>query len=136
MRITDVPRSEVEPLLPLVQADLMGIDPDVGTWLAAYDDRGEMLGVARVTEPGGARTIDDIWVLPHHRRRGVATALIDHAGRPLWLICDEDMIAFYERRGFRLADAGGFPAALANLYAQRGEWPRASDHAHFAMVRD
>jgi GNAT superfamily N-acetyltransferase len=136
MKIAEVDRERIDALLPLVQADQMGIDPDSGQWLAACDDRGNLIGVARVTEIGGSRTIDDIWVTPEHRRGGIARALIAHAGRPLWLICDEDMIGFYERGGFRVVAPAEFPAPLADLYGSRGEWPGSADHVHFAMLLD
>ena len=120
--------------MPALREDLMGIDPEVGSWLAAFDDDGAIAGVARVTEAGGARTIDDVWVRPDARRRGIASALLDHAGTPVWLICDENMIGYYERRGFALVGADDFPPPLAKLYGARNEWP-ATDHMHYAMVR-
>lgn len=113
----------------------MGIEPDVGTWLAAFDDAGEVVGVARITETGGVRTIDDVWVDPAARRAGIGSALLAYAGPPLWLICDDDMISFYEQRGFALVDADQFPKPLATFYGARGEWPQASDHVHHAMVK-
>ena len=51
----------------------------------------------------------------------------------LWLICDDDNIGFYERRGFALAPKPEFPAPLATLYQAKGEWPSAADHNHNAM---
>jgi GNAT superfamily N-acetyltransferase len=134
MHIEHVDASVLDVVMPALRADQMGIEPEVGSWLAAFDEGGEVTGVARITERGGARTIDDVWVRPDARRRGIASALLDHAGTPVWLICDEDMIDYYERRGFALVDAGEFPAPLADLYRARNEWP-AADHIHFAMVR-
>jgi len=134
MQVKPLDADDFDAVLPRVRADDMGIDPEVGEWVGAYDDDGELLGVARITEAGDGRTIDDVWVFPEQRRRGVAGALIAHAGPPLWLICDDDMIGFYQRRGFALAEPADFPAALAALYGARGEWPRASDHVHHAMV--
>jgi GNAT superfamily N-acetyltransferase len=132
MNVEPVARADIDPLLPFVQADEMGIDPDIGQWLAARDG-GEIVGVARVTEIDGVRTIDDIWVTPERRRLGIAASLIEHAGRPVWLICDEDMISFYERRGFSLKPPEDFPPALAALYGARDEWPAAT-HTHHAML--
>src|SRR2546425_10876492 len=56
VKVRDVTKADIEHLLSLVQVDEMGIDPDVGTWLAARDDDGAVLGLARLTELGGART--------------------------------------------------------------------------------
>ncbi len=132
VRIVPVDRSEIAELLPALEAGQMGIAPDVGVWFAAFDD-GRIAGVARVTEVGKTRTVDDVYVVPAFRRRGVARALLEQAASPVWLICDEDMVAFYEHLGFERADA--LPTELAELYGSRGEWPRASDHAHHAMIR-
>jgi len=133
VKIADVDRAAIEPLMPLLIDDGMGIEPDVGQWFAAFDEAGAVVGSARVTEVGGYRTVDDVLVHPEHQGRGIATALLERAGRPLWLICDEDMIAFYENRGFSLASPDDFPDPLAALYATRGEWPFPTDHQHFAM---
>jgi ribosomal protein S18 acetylase RimI-like enzyme len=126
--------SALTPALPDLHAERMGIDPNVGTWIAEIGTEGEILGVARITEVEGARTIDDVWVRPDARNSGIASSLLDHAGTPVWLICDDDMIAFYERRGFTLAESAEFPRALIDLYSARGEWP-ATDHVHYAMVK-
>jgi GNAT superfamily N-acetyltransferase len=134
VRIEPIELSALNAVLPALLEDQMGIQPEVGSWLAAFDDDDEILGVARLTEAGGARTIDDVWVRPDARRRGIASSLLDQADTPVWLICDEDMIGYYERRGFALVDAGDFPAPLVDLYGARNEWP-ATDHMHYAMVR-
>jgi GNAT superfamily N-acetyltransferase len=134
MKIEHVEASALDAVMPALREDLMGIDPEVGSWLAAFDADGEIAGVARITEVGGARTIDDVWVRPDARNRGIASALLDRAETPVWLICDEDMIGYYERRRFTLVEPAGFPPALATLYGARAEWP-ATDHTHYAMVR-
>jgi GNAT superfamily N-acetyltransferase len=136
VNIREVSSAEIEPLLPLLEEDQMGIEPGVGQWLAAVDDQGVVIGVARVTTVGGHRTIDDVLVRPEHQGRGIATALLEYASSPIWLICDDDMIAFYEARGFAQAKPEEFPEPLATLYAARGEWPFPTDHVHYAMVRE
>jgi hypothetical protein len=40
--VRKVSRADIDDLLPLVRADQMGIDPDVGTWLTASDDQGNV----------------------------------------------------------------------------------------------
>lgn len=134
MKIERVDVAVLDEVMPALREDLMGIDPEVGSWIAAFDDDGRIAGVARITETGGARTIDDVWVRPDARRRGIASALLDQAETPVWLICDEDMIGYYERRRFTLVESDELPPALATLYGARNEWP-ATDHTHYAMVR-
>ena len=75
-------------------------------------------------------------VLPEHRKGGLATELLAEAqnGREeLWLICDDEMIAFYEARGYRLMPKDAFPEPLATLYRVKAEWPDGSDHNHNAL---
>lgn len=134
MKIQPIDVSALDAVMPSLREEQMGIEPQVGSWLAAFDDNGEIVGVSRITEVGGARTIDDVWVRPDARGRGIATALLDHARTPVWLICDDDMIPYYEQRGFALVAAEDFPASLADLYGARNEWP-ATDHVHYAMLR-
>ncbi|HJT37509.1 MAG TPA: GNAT family N-acetyltransferase [Actinomycetota bacterium] len=132
IRVIDV--SALASVMPDLEAEQMGIEPEVGTWIAEIDEDGEILGVARITEVEGTRTIDDVWVRPTARNSGIASSLLDHAGTPVWLLCDADMIAFYERRGFALVDPAEFPRALVHFYSARNEWP-ATDHVHHAMVK-
>ena len=134
MRIEHIDVSALHDIMPILRDDQMGIEPDVGSWIAAFDDGGEIVGVARITETAGGRTIDDVWVRPDVRKRGIASALLDHAETPVWLICDEDMIGYYERRRFTLVRPEDFPPELVTLYGARNEWP-ATDHMHYAMVR-
>ena len=133
MHIEHVDVSALDAVMPLLREDQMGIEPEVGSWFAAFDD-GEIVGVARITETDSARTIDDVWVRPDARKRGIASALLDEAEPPVWLICDEDMIGYYEQRGFALVDQADFPQSLVDLYGARNEWP-ATDHMHYGMVR-
>ena len=134
MRIEHVDLSRLDAVMPLLRRDQMGIDPDVGSWLVAFDDHGEIAGVARITETEDARTIDHVWVRPDARRHGIASALLDQAESAVWMICDEGMIGYYEQRGFVLVAPGEFPQPLVDLYGARKEWP-ATDHMHYAMVR-
>jgi GNAT superfamily N-acetyltransferase len=133
MRTSRIDRAAVEPFLAALRADGMGVDPDDGEWFGASDEE-TITGVARVQERAGYRLLDDVWVLPARRRGGFGTALVDALRSPgLWLLCDEDMVGFYERRGFEVAEPTAFPAPLAELCAAKGEWPRAHDHVHIAM---
>ena len=52
----------------------------------------------------------------------------------LWLICDDEMIPYYQARGFALALKPEFPEPLAALYRAKREWPDGGDHNHNAMV--
>lgn len=138
--IEPIQQAAVAPLLEAMRADELDVIAGEGDWLGAHDPHGRLLGVIRVFERDGHRVIDDVWVRPDARRRGIATALLARAvarcGDTAWLICDEPDVGFYSARGFTAVAAGEFPAALAAHYAAKREWPAAPDHAHIAMRRD
>jgi GNAT superfamily N-acetyltransferase len=128
-------RDEIEPHIPLLLGEGFTPEIDQGPWLGWFVS-GELAGWVRVFLEGDAWMLEDVYVLPDHRKRGIAAALIEQARRdrdPLWLICDDEMIAFYERLGFAVAPKETFPEPLATLYAAKREWPAASDHNHNAL---
>jgi GNAT superfamily N-acetyltransferase len=128
-------RDEIEPHLPMLIADGFTPEIDQGVWLGAFVD-GALCGFVRVFDDAGSWMLEDVFVLEPHRRGGLATALIERAreGRDhLWLICDDDTIPFYERRGFALSPKPAFPESLATLYRAKEEWPAGPDHNHNAM---
>jgi GNAT superfamily N-acetyltransferase len=138
LRATD--RAGVEPYLAGLAAEGMGILPDEPRWFVIYED-GEGCGTLRIHECDGATLIDDVWIAPPFRARGIATGALLMArlwagrrgARAVWLLCDEDMVSFYERRAFATAEPGEFPEPFAALCELKGEWPAAPDHAHVAM---
>jgi GNAT superfamily N-acetyltransferase len=133
--IRTLAREEIEPHIPTLLEDGFTPEIDQGVWLGAFVD-GTLAGFLRVFDEHGAWMLEDVYVLPAHRRRGLARALIDEARRernPLWLICDDPMIGYYETLGFSLRPKEEFPASLASLYRDKREWPEAADHNHNAM---
>ena len=133
--VRELSRAEIEPHIPTLLADGFTPEIDQGVWYGAFVD-GELGGFVRVFDEGGFWMLEDVFVFEPHRERGLATALIDHARREighLWLICDDETIGFYSRRGFALAGKKDFPLPLAALYQEKQEWPTAADHNHNAM---
>jgi GNAT superfamily N-acetyltransferase len=133
--IRELHRSEIEPHIPLLLSEGFTPEIDQGTWLGWFSS-GALAGWVRVFREGDEWMLEDVYVLPEHREQGIAAALIDAARRgrdPLWLICDDEMLPFYERLGFAVAAKEDFPEPLATLYAAKREWPAASDHNHNAL---
>ncbi|GAC1409915.1 MAG: hypothetical protein NVSMB57_03000 [Actinomycetota bacterium] len=134
MTIKTLTPREVEPLLDRMSADGLDVILDAGVWMGFLEDA-HIAGVVHVLRFDEHVVLDDVWTEPASRRQGVASALIDAAREQyprLWLICDEPDIGFYERRGFR--SMRDLPEPIAAHYASKNEWPRADDHAHYAMV--
>lgn len=134
--VSEVDASRVVPLLDDLRSDGLTPDPDDGVWLAAERD-GVIAGVARILDREGLHMLEDVWVRPELRRRGIASELVAAAATrhdALWLICDEGDMTFYRRRGFRAAEPDRLPRPFATLCAAKGEWPGRT-HVHVAMVR-
>lgn len=135
MKFIRIAKARVAPLLGELTRE--GVTPDLadGSWLGAVQDD-TVLGVIRIVERGGAFLLDDLWVHPSQRTKGIASQLIA-AGkarrRPVWIVVDEHDVPFYERRGFDVVAEDEFPDPLKGMYVEQGRWPRGADHAHVAM---
>ena len=129
MRITPISDDEiatVDARLPLARLD--GCREGRCFYLVAWDDD-EPVGHAhlRLGEPA---ELGDVWVLPEHRRRGVATALTAAAEREAAVrgctvielsygIANEGARRVYERAGY--VDAGRPPKRVRGTLVLRGE---------------
>lgn len=136
MIVTEVDASRVAPHLDELRTEGLMPDVDDGIWLAAEVD-GEIAGLSRILERDGLHMLEDVWVRPDLRKRGIATQLVAEAARRrdhLWLICDEPDVSFYGRRGFQAVRPEAFPEPFLSLYAGKRLWP-GTDHVHVAMVR-
>ena len=134
-QIRQLARAEIEPHIPMLIADAFTPEIDQGAWYGAFVG-GELAGFVRLFDESDNWMLEDVYVFEPFRRHGLATALIENVRRDiehLWLICDDDNIGFYTRRGFVLAEKPEFPEPLATMYQEKGEWPEAADHNHNAM---
>lgn len=134
MTFRQLAREEIAPYIPLLESEGFTPEIDQGIWIGGFV-AGSLAGWLRVFLDG-AWMIEDVYVLPECRRRGLASALLTEArsGRDeLWLICDDEMIGFYEERGYRLMPKDAFPEPLAAFYRAKDEWPTGTDHNHNAL---
>jgi GNAT superfamily N-acetyltransferase len=99
------------------------------TWLAARDEDGSLIGVARLLDDGGLHaSLWDVIVRPDRRRRGVGTALVRAAidlctdRRLVVLVSTPDAVPFFARMGF-LPESHGHVAMYLRPH-------RAAAHAH------
>jgi GNAT superfamily N-acetyltransferase len=85
-------------------------------WLAARDEDGSLIGVARLLDDGGLHaSLWDVIVRPDRRRRGIGTALVRAAldrcadRRLVALVSTPDAVPFFATMGF-LAESHGHAA--------------------------
>jgi GNAT superfamily N-acetyltransferase len=137
MDIRRLTSSEAEQVIETLRAEGLPADLGDGIWIGAVETS-RVLGTGRLLERDGVHMLEDVWVEPEYRKRGLAGSIVAAAkarSRPLWLICDEDLVAYYAQRGFEARPPEAFPPPLAALYAEKGEWP-GRDHLHVAMCWD
>lgn len=77
------------------------------TVLAIHGSEGEVLGAASFTVHGSYVHLSRLG----SRRRGVGTRLMKHViaiaeGKPITLLSENDAVAFYQKFGFRITQAG------------------------------
>jgi GNAT superfamily N-acetyltransferase len=80
-----------------------------------------------ISRPDPHVYLDMLAVMPSHRRRGIATALLasghawaDELGLPVALDTEtDDTVAFYERRGYVVVARGPLPESDRDLVAMR-----------------
>jgi len=135
LEIRALATEEIAPHIPLLIENGFTPKIDQGVWIGGFLG-GELAGWVRVFDEHGVWMLEDVFVFEHFRGRGVATALLDRAVQDrdhLWLICDDEMIAFYSELGYLLRPKDDFPEPLATLYRAKGEWPAGADHNHNAM---
>ncbi|HSK93571.1 MAG TPA: GNAT family N-acetyltransferase [Candidatus Angelobacter sp.] len=115
---------------PAAQPDLRQVVPaSVADGLERFD--ATMQRLRAVSRPDRHVYLDMLGVLPAHRRRGIATALLDagHAwaeglGLPCALDTDlDENVAFYQRRGYEVVGRERLPDGDHDLVAMRRPLP-------------
>lgn len=81
-----------------------------------------IVSIGMVHPEDDIQEVDSVATLPEYRRRGYAEAivhaLIAHFGTPLYLLAETDLIAYYEKFGFRLMNADEAPRVMT----EQAEW--------------
>lgn len=123
---------------------LVGINPMSLDWrrfLIAVDSDDRLLGCGQL-KPHGKDIVElaSIAVEPDHRNQGIAHAIIDQllprAPRPLYLICQTHMGAFYERWGFRPMELHEMPAYYRRLARLAGAFTRLTGDQEGMLVME
>lgn len=82
----------------------------------------QIVCIGMVHPEGDVQEVDSVVTLEAYRRRGyaeaVVNALIERAGKPLYLLAEPKLIPYYEKFGFRVMDT---PEAPTTMVEQR-DW--------------
>ena len=72
--------------------------------------------IGMVHPEGDLQEVDSVATRPEYRRRGYAEALvralIERSPGPLYLLAETELVAYYQRLGFRVLDANETPAVM------------------------
>ncbi|HEX2996454.1 MAG TPA: GNAT family N-acetyltransferase [Anaerolineales bacterium] len=125
--------AQIQDLIHLVGINPMGLDWK--RFVVAVDDRDEMVGCGQL-KPHGQDVVElaSIAVYPEHQGNGIARLIIEHllkeSPRPLYLMCESSLGAFYEKFGFQAVSYEEMPryfqrmsklVGLATTLARRQE---------------
>ena len=121
--------SDAETIKRIVRAN--PLDPNAVDWhyflvLEVIEDGKSVIASIGMVRPepesgGGVLELDSVATVPEYRRRGyaeaVVRALIAREQQPIYLLAETDLIAYYQRLGFRLMDDDAPP-----IMREQADW--------------
>ena len=118
--------TDARPIKDLIQ--LVGINPmglDWRRFIVAVNDRDEMIACGQI-KPHGAdiHELASIAVQPDQQGTGLARLIIEtllkDSPRPLYLMCESSLGAFYEKFGFRVVEYEEMPRYFQRISTLAG----------------
>lgn len=108
------------------------LDPNAVDWhyfhvLEVVEDGKPVIASIGMVHPeGNVNEVDSVATPEQYRRRGYAEAivhtLIDFWGRPLYLLAEDKLIAYYQKFGFRLMDKEEAPTIMTEQADMVNRW--------------
>ncbi len=108
------------------------LDPNAVDWryfhvLEVVED-GELViaAIGMVHPEGGINEVDSVATVEKYRRRGYAEAIVEalmaHWGRPLYLLAEDKLIAYYQKFGFRVLEQDEAPPVMTEQAEMVNRW--------------
>ena len=90
-------------------------------FLVAVDEEDHFVGCGQIKRHGDVEELASLIVVEEWQERGVSrllmSALMERAGRPLWLMCESSLVGYYNRFGFEeVKEPAKLPSYFRNLY--------------------
>ena len=87
----------------------------------AADEQDELIGFGQIKRHGDLQELASLVVTDEWQGRGVSNLLMDSllasGGRPLWLMCESSLTAYYDRFGFReMTNPDDLPGYFKQVY--------------------
>ncbi|MBE2267456.1 MAG: GNAT family N-acetyltransferase [Anaerolinea sp.] len=90
------------------------------------DEKPVIASIAMIHPQDTIHELDSVVTRPEYRGRGYApaviTAFLERSPRPVYLLAETDLIAFYERLGFRVFDPQDAPAVMREEAEYVNRW--------------
>ena len=123
-------------ILNSVSGDVRDIDFEQ-FWVA--EEENKIIGCVRIKNINGCFELASLAVLPKHRKQGIGSELMkmiinNSAERPLYLLCSDENINFYQKFGFKITDIKNLPEALRSDYKNITRLPFTKNIKVIAMV--
>ena len=104
-------------------------------FLVAVDNEGRFVGCGQIKRHGDTEELASLVVIEEWQGRGVSKILMDAlmecAGRPLWLMCESSLIQYYRKFGFEeISEVSNLPPYFRNLF-----WATRLPSAAMSLIR-
>ena len=105
----------------ILQNQLNGLGIGWENFTVAVDDSNQFVGCGQIKQHGDVDELASLVVVEEWQGRGVSNilmnALMERGRRPLWLMCESPLTAYYARNGFReVEEPNRLPSYFRNMY--------------------
>lgn len=90
-------------------------------FLVAVDEEDQFVGCGQIKRHGEIEELASLVVVQEYQGQGISKILLDtlleRAGRPLWLMCESSLVAYYNKIGFEeIKEPSNLPSYFRNVF--------------------